>query len=176
MATAKYIALFALIQLVSLVLIILGVPIVGLLAYFYAWEPVGGKFQWRGDPLAALVIITVVALLALHGTWWSFSLAFVVVALMIASLIRGGSLVFLWGNLEDGIVGPGMALNRWNAFYWSAYRNPCNNLRYLPGVSKVGRPLWRKTWGAKPGGWYVQAGWNHSGFPVLSPGRNVNPY
>lgn len=89
---------------------------------------------------------------------------------------RGGRLTWLWGNLENGIVGPGMTLNRWSVFYWSALRNSVNNLRYMPGISKVGRPYWRKTWGPKPGGWYAHAGWNNSGFPVLSGGRNINPW
>lgn len=84
---------------------------------------------------------------------------------------------WIWDNDEDGICAPGLTPpTPWGAFYWSALRNPVNNLRYVPGVSKVGRPLWRKTWGAKPGGWYAQAGWNPSGFPVLSAGRNVNPW
>ena len=131
----RYVALFGLIQAVSLVLTLIGLPVVGILAFTRSWTIVAGKPQWKG-----------------------------------------GVFTWIWGNLEDGIVGPGMTLNRWNAFYWAGIRNPCNNLRYARGVSKVGRPLWRKTWGAKPGGWYVAAGWNNSGFPVLSGGRNVNPW
>jgi hypothetical protein len=53
---------------------------------------------------------------------------------------------------------------------------PVVGVRFVPGISKVGRPLWRKTWGARPGGFYVAAGWNNSGYPVLSGGRNVNPW
>ncbi len=134
MQTARYVLLFALIQTVSLVLTLIGLPVVGILSLTRSWTVVAGKLQWKG-----------------------------------------GRLTWIWGNLEDGIVGPG-PLNRWRAFYWSGVRNPCNDLRYIRGVSKVGRPLWRKTWGAKPGGFYVAAGWNSSGYPVLSGGRNVNPY
>lgn len=85
---------------------------------------------------------------------------------------------FFWllDNEEDGIVGPGEALTRWNAIVWTAFRNSTNNVRYLPGISQKGRPFYRKTWGPKPGGLYVQAGWNSSGFPVISGGRNVNPF
>lgn len=83
---------------------------------------------------------------------------------------------WLWNNQVDGIYGPGNPHTRWQAFLWTALRNPVNNLRFVPGVSKAGRPLWRKTWGARPGGWYAQAGWENSGYPVLSAGRNVNPW
>ena len=61
-------------------------------------------------------------------------------------------------------------------FRWTAFRNSVNNLRYVPGISGVGRPYWRKTWGAVPGGFYAHAGWNASGFPVLSAGRNNYAY
>lgn len=89
---------------------------------------------------------------------------------------------WLWDNLEDG-VHPGWyaaQFPNWGdwkiTFVWTAKRNPVNNLRFVPGISKVGRPLWRKTWGEKPGGWYLMAGWNSSGYPVMSGGRNVNSY
>jgi hypothetical protein len=127
--TFSYVCLFASIQLVSLVLAIIGIPVVGLLAYLYAWVPIAGKFQWRG-----------------------------------------GALTWIWGNEENGIVGPGMALNRWNAFYWSAIRNPCNNLRFLPGISRVGRPLLYRTWMMFGKQFYVKAGWMSDGYPCLSAG------
>ena len=89
---------------------------------------------------------------------------------------------WLWDNAEDGLF-PSWYMQQhptWGlpriAFVWTALRNPCNNLRYVRGVSAKGRPLWRKTWGDKPGGWYAQAGWNTAGFPVLSAGRNINPW
>jgi hypothetical protein len=118
--------------------------------------------------ILALVGLPIVALLALAHAWekpgitaqWHWDVA----------------AAWPWDNEVDGICAPGTTPTAWRAFYWSALRNPCNNFRFVPGVSKVGRPLWRKTWGAKPGGWYAQAGWNNSGFPVLSAGRNVNPW
>lgn len=84
----------------------------------------------------------------------------------------------LYGNDEDGIFGPKGEFtgSRWHAFYWSAIRNDVNNLRYVRGISGVGRPYSRWTWGATPGGFYIHAGWNASGFPVCSAGRNVNPF
>lgn len=89
---------------------------------------------------------------------------------------------WVWSNDEDGIyptwyhrVNPTWSYGR-TIFVWTALRNPVNNFRFVRGVSKIGRPLWRKTWGAKPGGFYVQAGWNASGYPVLSGGRNSNVY
>lgn len=91
---------------------------------------------------------------------------------------------WLWWNDEDG-SGPGNTW--WQKYKWLAWRNPVNNYRYVKRwlwtsipVSKIGRDLWRPTWGAPnfygKKGWYFQAGWNSSGFPVLSGGRNVNPY
>lgn len=89
---------------------------------------------------------------------------------------------WLWANDEDGVyptwyarVNPTWSMSR-VSFVWTALRNPVNNLRFVRGVSVKGRPLWRKTWGAKPGGFYVSAGWNGSGWPVLSLGRNFNAY
>lgn len=88
------------------------------------------------------------------------------------------ALFWIWDNQEDGICAAWYRtpIDRWHAYTWSAFRNSANNLRYVRGVSDVTRPLWRQTWGAKPGGWYAQAGWNNSGYPVISGGRNVNPY
>lgn len=87
--------------------------------------------------------------------------------------------MWLWDNEEDGIYGDQDGYGGrmwWNIFYWSALRNSVNNFRFCKYVSGKGRPLWRKTWGPRPGGWYVAAGWNASGYPVLSGGRNVNVY
>ena len=132
----KWIALFVAIQFASLVLTLVGLPLVGALSLLNAWDRDALAPQWH----------------------WALSWAWV------------------WDNQEDGICAPGTTPTTWGAFYWSALRNPCNNLRFVRGVSLKGRPLWRKTWGPKPGGWYAQAGWNSSGFPVLSAGRNVNPW
>jgi hypothetical protein len=43
--------------------------------------------------------------------------------------------MFLWGNEEEGIAwyGEGSVANR--IIYSSCYRNPCNNLRYVPWLS-----------------------------------------
>lgn len=83
---------------------------------------------------------------------------------------RGGYATWIFGNLEDGIVGPGIGLNRWNAYKWSALRNPCNNLRFVPGVSKVGRPLWYRTWMLFGKEFYAKAGWLSDGYPACSAG------
>lgn len=163
----RYVLLFAVIQLVSLVLLIIGIPVCAGLAYTKSWS-----FDIRAQKVGG----------------WSPSWA------------------WLWSNEEDGVFAHWyeVAHPKWSpqrlAFMWTALRNPCNNLRYVPGVSKVGRPLWRKEWSMKaptittwllplprfklpiPYGlalvlkrYYAQAGWNHSGFPVLSAGINVNP-
>ncbi len=131
--------LFLIIQLASLVLTVLGVPVCAVLAYGEFSRPVNGAWHWPR---------------------WAW----------------------IWDNDIDGVCPHWyeVAHADWSIarreFVWSALRNPANNLRFVPGVSKIGRPLWRYTWGAKPGGWYFAAGWNASGYPVLSAGRNVNPY
>lgn len=138
---SRYVLLFIAIQLISLVLTVIGIPVCAFLAYEldYAYDENSDRY---------------------HFPRWAW----------------------IWDNQEDGVAAAWYlkAHPEWTfphtVFMWSALRNPCNNLRYVPGVSKIGRPLWRKTWGAKPGGWYVQAGWNASGHPVLSAGRNINPY
>lgn len=82
---------------------------------------------------------------------------------------KGGKLTWLWSNDEDGIFGNG-PITRWQAFYWSAIRNPCNNLRFVRGISGAGRPLWH--W--SNGKFYAQAGWLGShGQPVLSAGSGI---
>lgn len=139
MKTAGYIGLFLMIQVVSLILTIIGIPVCAVLAYGKFSRPISGKWYWPK---------------------WAW----------------------VWSNDEDGVWPHWYCIDHpnWSTprleFHWTALRNPCNNLRYVPGVSLKGRPLWRKTWGAKPGGWYAQAGWNGSGFPVLSAGRNINAY
>lgn len=73
---------------------------------------------------------------------------------------KGGWLTWLWGNEEDGVVGPTWwtQLNpnrggRWLAFHWSALRNPVNNLRFVPGINPVIEPKRIKfiDWVSEPG-------------------------
>lgn len=78
---------------------------------------------------------------------------------------------WLWDDELDGILGPtNRPYTRWQAFYWTALRNPCNNLRFIRGVSGLGRPLWRSEWKIFGRLYYAQAGWNSAGYPVLSAG------
>jgi len=127
-----YVALFILIQLVSLVLTLIGYPLIAVLAAFKLWR----------------------LNMAVNPSRWDWI---------------GRELTWIWGNDEDGIFGNG-PITRWRAFYWSALRNPCNNLRFVSGVSGAGRPLWHWT----NGKYYAQAGWLGShGQPVLSLGRGT---
>lgn len=137
----KYVPLFILIQLVSAVLTLMGVPICAVLAY--------GNFsdsqRWA----------------VWHWPKWAW----------------------LWDNEEDGTApfwyleaNPTWSFAR-AEFMWTALRNPCNNLRYVRGVSKVGRPLFYKTWIVPKGTlclsgreFYVKVGWLSNGFPCLSGG------
>jgi hypothetical protein len=79
---------------------------------------------------------------------------------------QGGFITWLFSNEIDGVFGPNNPRTRWQAFYWSALRNPVNNFRFVPGVSGVDRPFVKYIFG----NYYFQAGWNDSGYPVLSAG------
>lgn len=144
-----YTLLFIVIQMASLVLTVVGIPICAMLAYLKL-----------SNTASSIATSTAPSIVQYHWPRWAW----------------------LWDNNEDGVAAlwyrqqnPTWSLAR-QQFTWSALRNPCNNLRYVRGVSKIGRPLWRITWGAKPGGLYFQAGWNLSGFPVLSGGKNIHDF
>lgn len=150
----KLIPLFILIQLTSLLMFFVGIPVCAYLAYChgYTFDPTTGESHWPQ---------------------WAH----------------------IWDNEEDGILPHWYEAQHhaWTdahvMFIWTVFRNPVNNLRFvkrflwLPNlpVSSTSRKLWRVTWGtpATPGAksrWYAQAGWNSSGFPVLSAGSNPNPF
>lgn len=71
--------------------------------------------------------------------------------------------LWLWWNDEDG-SGPGTTW--WSKYVWLAWRNPVANLKHVPGVSGVGRPLWY--WSNQK--FYAKAGWLSNGYPCLSFG------
>lgn len=130
----KYIPLFILIQLVSLVLQLVGLPVCAYLALCGNWR------TQNNQPL--------------HFPKWAW----------------------IWDNQEDGVC-PYTYMREnlpWSisrvCFYWTALRNPVNNLRYVPGVSKVGRPLFYNTWTVLGKQFYVKAGWMSNGFPACSFG------
>lgn len=146
--------------------------------------------------LAVAVFLAVVAVLTLRSVtysplFWlihmtSFNLVVLGVPLIaLAAALHGYDLkgpvgrmrlqwtfppMWVYGNLEDGISVPGRAVTWWNIFYWSALRNTCNNLRYVPGVSKAGRPLWLRTRKIRGKNYYAKAGWLSNGYPCLSAG------
>lgn len=125
-----YILLFVLIQLVSLALMIVGLPVVGVLTAF------GLMYITTGPP---------------QFPRWAW----------------------IWANDEDGVEGPpwfNPTHSRWKAFVWSALRNPVSNLRFVRGVSKVGRPLFYRTWTVAGREFYAKAGWMTNGYPCLSAG------
>jgi hypothetical protein len=72
-------------------------------------------------------------------------------------------LSWLWWNNEDGA---GSNHTWWAEYVWLAWRNPVNNLRFVPGVSAKGRPLlyWSN------GRWYAKMGWLSDGYPCMSAG------
>ncbi len=84
---------------------------------------------------------------------------------------------WLWDNDEDGTfpewyhtTHPEWSLAR-TEFMWTALRNSVNNFRFVPGVSKKGRPMWIRNWTIRGKTYYAKAGWNGSGYPVISAGR-----
>ncbi len=82
--------------------------------------------------------------------------------------------LWLWDNDEDGVLPRWYQCvhasrgRRFNAFIWTAFRNPVNNLRFVPGVSVPGGPYRVYTYK----GFYVHFGYCPTeGWPVLSCGR-----
>lgn len=84
---------------------------------------------------------------------------------------------WLWDNDEDGVypywymhTNPNWSVARIE-FTWAALRNSANNLRFVPGVSKPGRPLFYRTWLTGSRQFYAKAGWAPArGWPMLSLG------
>ena len=87
---------------------------------------------------------------------------------------------YIYGNPEDGVSGqyarvwlngttqgPFMpaAWAPWRAYRWSALRNSTDNLKYV--FRRDDGPFKRFEFCS----WYVQAGWNTRGLPVISGGR-----
>lgn len=99
-------------------------------------------------------------------------LGWFIVALCVTATRRGWlrdwpHWAWLWFNDEDGY---GTIPGWWGAFDWLALRNPVANLRHVRGVSKVGRPLYYRTWLVKGRQFYVKAGWMSDGYPACSAG------
>jgi hypothetical protein len=74
---------------------------------------------------------------------------------------------WLWSNDEDGVDPAGYS-TRLEMFVWTAWRNSVNNLRFVRGISKVGRPLFYRTWTVRGQQYYVKAGWMSDGYPCCS--------
>lgn len=91
------------------------------------------------------------------------NLPLMVIGWVICLLPSFARLTWLWWNDEDG-AGPGTSW--WSQYVWLAWRNPVSNLKHVPGVSGVGRPLWYWSNGSH----YAKAGWLSDGFPCLSAG------
>jgi hypothetical protein len=141
MKNARYVALFVAIQLFGwVVLFVPGLFVCGALAALSEWSPAISPVT--GHPIMV------------WPRWANWA----------------------WGNDEDGVIsareleqhptwGP-----RLRAFWWTALRNSFNNLRFWPGVSGVGRPLWLKqfTWRGQIK--HVKAGWMNDGWPTCGIG------
>jgi hypothetical protein len=91
-----------------------------------------------------------------------------------ADLWLGTPEPWLWDNSDDKPL-----LQGWSklyTLYWMTFRNPVANFRFVPGVSKKGRPLFYRDWfwtwnrfGFKKQ-FYVKIGWMSNGYPCSSWG------
>jgi hypothetical protein len=84
--------------------------------------------------------------------------------------------MWIFDNAEDGLspawylkANPRRSL-RANIFIWSALRNYANNLRFVPGVSKVGRPIWLRAFTWRGQTHHIEAGWLDDGYPTMNIG------
>jgi hypothetical protein len=84
--------------------------------------------------------------------------------------------MWIWDNKEDGLspvwylkANPTRSLG-WNFFIWTAFRNYANNWRFVPGVSKVGRPIFLRIFKWKGNIHHFEAGWLNDGYPTLNIG------
>jgi hypothetical protein len=84
--------------------------------------------------------------------------------------------MWIWDNREDGLS-PVWYLKahsnrplRWNFFVWTAFRNYANNWRFVPGVSKVGRPIFSRKFTFRGKVMHFDAGWLTDGYPTLNVG------
>jgi hypothetical protein len=137
--------LFTLIQLSGLVTDSLGFVVLALPCYLNAWEPAMST-EWNADaPVKAHEIMV-----------WKWA-----------------PLNVIWGNPEDGVLGPDWHLPGeapgWRAFCWSALRNRSDAMKYV--YRRDGGPF--KRWDFTVFGTpiYFQMGWNSSGLPTVSGGR-----
>ena len=83
-------------------------------------------------------------------------------------LLPYAAVPWLWSNDDDHLKIN--AMSRWGAYVYLAWRNPVANLRHVPGVSKVGRPLFYRTWLIRGKEFYIKAGWMSDGYPACSAG------
>lgn len=155
--------LFVVVQLISLVAMVLGWFLLIPFCLAQAWKPAISTM----DPTRAIDV-------------WQW-----------------GPLNLMFGNPEDGVSGARALIWRngarvpympnswapWRAYLWSAWRNSCDNLKYV--FAWKGGPFVRKEWiqtlPELSRRWpfvqfmkmpmYAQAGYYPSGLPVLSAGR-----
>jgi len=74
---------------------------------------------------------------------------------------------WIFWNDDDGVNG---RTTWWGQYCWLGWRNPVSNLRHIPGVSGVGRPLWLKSFTIRGKPYHIMAGWlGSTGYPVFQP-------
>ena len=140
----KYIPLFILIQLVSAVLFLPGVVLCGTMVLLKAYALVPNPtplHPWNDANLYHW-----------KARW-----------------------MWIFDNEEDGLCPQWYSKenNRslgWNIFIWVALRNYANNLRFVRGVSMVGRPLWLRTFTIRGEQYHIEAGWLNDGYPSFNFG------
>lgn len=136
--------IFALVQLSGLVTDAAGLVVLALPCALGAWEPALST-QWNADaPVKAHKIMQ-----------WSWK-----------------PLNAVWGNPEDGVLGPDWHMPGkpagLRAYCWSALRNRSDAMKYV--YRRYGGPFWRSEFTLFGKKLYVQAGWNSTGLPTVSGG------
>lgn len=79
-----------------------------------------------------------------------------------------GLVPWLWANDDDDVQIVYMPY--WQRYVYEAWRNPVANLRHVRGVSKIGRPLFYKSFVIYSKEFYVKLGWMSDGYPACSVG------
>jgi len=80
-------------------------------------------------------------------------------------------LLWLWSNDENGVTADGTSFAQ--VWYWTAWRNPVDNFKYLWWTQRQGGPFIHRNFTFRGTLRYIQFGWNSSGYIVGSLGKGT---
>lgn len=89
--------------------------------------------------------------------------------------------LWLWGNDEEGVDGNEVHSPHWaskptfkGVWYWSAIRNPFNNIRFWEPIRTPARPdQYHVLWNNPKRGWLIRQGWWCLGFQLRVNGYRL---